>query len=251
MREKCIPLAGDVSDTSFGLSDADRVRLDSVDLLVNCAGLVDFNPSLELALAVNVAGPRNALELAKQTGAALLHVSTCFVAGNRDGVVYEDEEVSGYFPDEEGIVGRPKAETLDGTHFSVAGELADCEKRIAEIRARAEDAVNLSAFRERALSRLRSEGRAETDEKALRLALGREKRVWISARLVEAGMERARHWGWPNTYTYTKSLGEQTIALPDLLDHRSALHRGERAALSFPRLERRIHHECAARLHGA
>ena len=25
-------------------------------------------------------------------------------------------------------------------------------------------------------------------------------------------MERAQHWGWPNTYTYTKSLGEQVIA---------------------------------------
>ena len=25
-------------------------------------------------------------------------------------------------------------------------------------------------------------------------------------------MERARHWGWPNTYTYTKSLGEQVMA---------------------------------------
>ena len=25
-------------------------------------------------------------------------------------------------------------------------------------------------------------------------------------------MDRARSWGWPNTYTYTKSLGEQVIA---------------------------------------
>ena len=25
-------------------------------------------------------------------------------------------------------------------------------------------------------------------------------------------MARARHWGWPNTYTYSKALGEQAIA---------------------------------------
>ena len=34
----------------------------------------------------------------------------------------------------------------------------------------------------------------------------------MSDRLVEAGLERATHWGWPNIYTYTKSLGEQLVA---------------------------------------
>ena len=214
LREKCTPLAGDVSDPLLGLGPAVE-RLAGLDLVLNCAGLVDFDPSLELALSVNVAGARNAVELCARTGAALVHVSTCFVAGNRDGVVYEDEEIRGYFPRREGVVGRPRQPTLDGTHFSLEGELADCALRIAEVRARAEDALNQSTFREQALERLRSEGRDPGDEKALRLAMGREKRLWTSARLVEAGMERARHWGWPNTYTYTKSLGEQAIAASD------------------------------------
>src|SRR5205823_6396932 len=30
---------------------------------------------------------------------------------------------------------------------------------------------------------------------------------------VNVGMERARVWGWPNTYTYTKAMGEQAIAM--------------------------------------
>ena len=38
------------------------------------------------------------------------------------------------------------------------------------------------------------------------------KRKWVSERLVAAGVERAEHWGWPNIYTYTKSIGEQIIA---------------------------------------
>ena len=33
-----------------------------------------------------------------QAGAKLVHVSTCFVAGKRDGEVWEDEPVVGYFP---------------------------------------------------------------------------------------------------------------------------------------------------------
>ena len=215
LREKCVPLAGDVADPLLGVGP-EIDRLAGLDLVLNCAGLVDFNPSLELALSVNVAGARNAVELCARTGAALVHVSTCFVAGNRDGVVYEDEEIRGYFPRREGVVGRPRQPTLDGTHFSLEGELADCALRIAEVRARAEDALNQSTFREQALERLRSEGRDPGDEKALRLAMGREKRLWTSARLVEAGMERARHWGWPNTYTYTKSLGEQAIAASEI-----------------------------------
>jgi long-chain acyl-CoA synthetase len=211
VREKCVPLPGDVSDPLLGIPEAELPRLAGLDAIVNCAGLVDFDPSLELALGVNVRGPQNAIALCRRTGAALLHVSTCFVAGNRDGMVYEDEELEGYFPRREGVVGRPKTPVLDGADFDLEAEIADCERRMAEVRERAEDRVQQSLFRDRALERLAQDGRAG-DEKALRLAVARERRVWLSQRLVEVGMERARHWGWPNTYTYTKSLGEQAIA---------------------------------------
>jgi long-chain acyl-CoA synthetase len=33
-----------------------------------------------------------------------------------------------------------------------------------------------------------------------------------SQRLIELGRQRAEHWGWTNTYTYAKSLGEQILA---------------------------------------
>ncbi|HET9552934.1 MAG TPA: SDR family oxidoreductase, partial [Anaeromyxobacteraceae bacterium] len=214
LREKCVPLAGDVTAPLLGLSEADLSRLAGLDAVVNSAGLVDFNPSLELALAVNVEGVRHAVDLCRRLGAALLHVSTCFVAGARDGVVHEDEPILGAFPRRPGVMGRPKQPELDAT-FAVEAEVADCAARAAEVRAAADDRVQASRFHERALERLRAEGRAG-DEKALRLATGRERRLWISQRLVELGMERARHWGWPNTYTYTKAMGEQVLAAADL-----------------------------------
>ncbi len=37
--------------------------------------------------------------------------------------------------------------------------------------------------------------------------------------LTRLGMERAQHWGWINTYTYTKSLGEQFVAREKNLDY--------------------------------
>ncbi|HTT71931.1 MAG TPA: AMP-binding protein, partial [Anaeromyxobacteraceae bacterium] len=212
MRSKCVPVAGDVSDPLLGLKEGDLGALEGLSLVLNCAGLVDFNPSLELALNVNVLGARHAVDLCRRTGAPLVHVSTCFVAGNRSGVVFEDEEIAGYFPRREGVEGRPTRETLDTGDFDLERELADCERQIARVREDAEDAALRSEFRARAAERLASEGRGQGDERAERLALGREKRLYISQRLIELGMERARHWGWPNTYTYTKSLGEQAIA---------------------------------------
>jgi len=209
--DRCQAVAGDVSDPFLGLSEADLAALGPLDLVVNCAGLVDFNPSLELAVGVNVRGALHAVELCRRTGAALLHVSTCFVAGNRDGLVYEDEPIDGYFPRREGVEGRPRRPALEARDFDLDRELADCERRIAQIREEADDAALQSGFRERARDRLHAEGRAG-DPKAERLAVGREKRLWTSQRLVDLGMDRARHWGWPNTYTYTKSLGEQAIA---------------------------------------
>jgi long-chain acyl-CoA synthetase len=212
VREKCVPVAGDVSDPLLGLSEADLARMEGLAAVVNSAGLVDFTPSLELAVGVNVRGAMNAVELCRRLGAGLLHVSTCFVAGDRDGLIHEDEEIAGYFPRKPGVMDRPKRSELEGVAFSCEAELADVERRIAEVRARADDRVESSRFLDRAMERLRDEGRPTSDERGLKLAAGRERRLWISQQLVALGMDRARHWGWPNTYTYTKSLGEQAIA---------------------------------------
>jgi long-chain acyl-CoA synthetase len=212
LRSKVVPVAGDVSSPLLGLSAESLAGLAGLDLVVNAAGLVDFDPPLELALGVNVRGPQQAVELCRRLGAGLVHVSTCFVAGNRDGVVFEDEPIPGFFPRRTGAAPRAKAPELEPDEFDVASELRDAEQRLAEIRARADDRAVQSTFRARARERLAEAGRPPDDEKALRLAMGREKRVWLSERSMELGMERALHWGWPNTYTYTKSLGEQVIA---------------------------------------
>jgi long-chain acyl-CoA synthetase len=67
-------------------------------------------------------------------------------------------------------------------------------------------------FRELARKRLREEGRDVDDPDALGLAVARERKVWTRTRLTDLGVERAAYWGWPNIYTYTKSLGEQLVA---------------------------------------
>ncbi len=204
LRTKVTILDGDITDPWMGMDEpAARALKGHIDVVVNCAGLVSFNPSLEVGLNVNTHGVKFLVEACLFWDVPLVHMSTSFVAGNRSGLVFEDEEIVGYFP---------RKNELDGRDFSLEQELLDAEKIVARLRQEADDKALASTFREKAILRLKEEGRDFNDEKTLRLAVGRERKLWLSIRLVEAGMERAKHWGWPNTYTYTKSLGEQVIA---------------------------------------
>lgn len=204
LQTKCTILDGDITDPWMGM-DAEQAKAlkGQVDVVVNCAGLVSFNPSLEVGLNVNTHGVKYLVEACLHWDVPLVHMSTAFVAGNRSGLVFEDEEVQGYFP---------RRGDIDGRDFSLEQELADCEKTVKRLREQADDKALASDFRQKAIERLESEGRDPHDEKSLRLAIGRERKLWLTLQLVQAGMDRAKHWGWPNTYTYTKSLGEQVLA---------------------------------------
>ena len=205
LRGKVRVVDGDITEKNLGLSDdeAQRVAQD-IDVLINSSGRVTFNPPLESALKTNVEGTRNVIAFAKRMKRpALIHTSTCFVAGNRSGEVWEDEELDGYYP---------RHQELPGTHFSVEQELADSERGAARIRQLADDAQVLARLRQQARERLREENRDPDDEGALRLAVARARKEWIRAELTRQGTERAAAWGWPNIYTYTKSMGDQLVA---------------------------------------
>ncbi|MBI4511071.1 MAG: AMP-binding protein [Deltaproteobacteria bacterium] len=203
LREKVVPLAGDAARPDLNFTPEDFARFGKLDAVINCAGLVSFAPALDTALRINTLGVRHVLEVARKTSAAVVHVSTCFVAGNRDGEIWEDEPVNGYFP---------RKGELTGDDFHVDKEIADCERIIAQVKELADDHAHLSMFRDRARQRLRDERRDPDEPRTLKLAVARERKLWVSARLTELGMERAKHWGWPNIYTYSKSLGDQVLA---------------------------------------
>src|SRR6185503_8586816 len=127
----------------------------------------------------------------------------CFVAGNRSGEVWEDEELVGYFP---------RKKEMSGTRFSVEQETADSALGAERIRQLADDAQVLAELRQQARDRLREENRDPDDEQALKLAVARSRKEWIRSEATKQGMDRAAKWGWPNIYTYTKSMGDQLVA---------------------------------------
>jgi len=208
LREKVVPINGDVSADFLGMSEKQAKKIVSVcDVIINSAGNVTFNPPLESALRTNVVGTNNVLDIARMMKRpCLIHVSTCFVAGKRSGSIWENEPVVGYFP---------RKNELIGTTFDVNREIEDCARISEQARQEADDAVNIAKFRELARTRLREEGRDLDDERAVKSAIFRERKMWIRERTTELGEERADYWGWTNIYTYSKSLAEQIVAQQD------------------------------------
>ncbi|HYN86069.1 MAG TPA: AMP-binding protein [Pyrinomonadaceae bacterium] len=205
IRDKVVIVNGDIAEDNLGFKEgrAEEVARD-IDVVINSAGNVTFNPTLESALRTNVVGTQNVIRFAKRMKRpALVHVSTCFVAGNRSGPVWESDPVPGYFP---------RRDEIPGVEFSVEQEIRDCAKLADRVKEEARDAMQAARFRELARQRLVEEGRDPDDLDAMGLAVARERKVWTRERLTELGIERAEFWGWPNIYTYTKSLGEQLVA---------------------------------------
>ncbi|HYP00232.1 MAG TPA: SDR family oxidoreductase, partial [Pyrinomonadaceae bacterium] len=205
IRDKVRVYNGDIGDTNLGLTEEEAQKIAAdIDVVVNSAGNVTFNPTLESALRTNVVGTQNVIAFTKRMRRpALVHISTCFVAGNRSGPVWESDPVIGYFP---------RRDELPGVEFSVEQEIRDCAKLADRVKDEAKDAMQVARFREGARRRLVEEGRDADDPDALGLAVARERKVWTRTRLTDLGIERAEWWGWPNIYTYTKSLGEQLVA---------------------------------------
>ncbi|MBL9014730.1 MAG: AMP-binding protein, partial [Myxococcales bacterium] len=219
LRQKIVALPGDIGRPLCNFTDVELAEVEKhggIHAIINSAGLVSFTPSLESALRINAMGAKNVLDLARKLGAKLVHVSTCYVAGRRDGDVWEDEPVVGYFPRSSSIAHDygNEDELLD-RDFDPAAEIADCQKIIDQARERSNDRQHISEFRERAAKSLEDQRRDPDDENDLKIAVARERKIWLNDVLTKLGMERAEHWGWTNTYTYTKSLGEQII----LADH--------------------------------
>ena len=226
LREKLDPIPGDVSEPFAGVPYDVRDRLrGTVTALVNVAGVVDFNPPLDDALKVNAFGMKSLVSLARDLGdVPFLHTSTCFVAGERTGQVDEIDPREHPFP---------KAGELALEHWDPEREIAECSDVVEMVRHRASDAFRQSEFLDEAKRRLRSRGEPERGT-ALQDELGKVKRRFVEARLADAGRERAHSWGWPNTYTYTKSLGEQVLlasGLPCTIVRPAVVE----SAMDFPR----------------
>ncbi|KAK6926604.1 Fatty acyl-coenzyme A reductase, NAD-binding domain [Dillenia turbinata] len=119
----------------------------------------------DVALGINTLGAKHVMDFAKKCANVklLLHVSTAYVWGEKEGVILEKPLYMG--------------ETLNGVSGLDIGE----ERKVVE----------------EELNDLR--GKGVTDEKS------------IATAMKDLGLQRARKYGWPNTYVFTKSMGEMLL----------------------------------------
>ncbi|MCP3956344.1 MAG: AMP-binding protein [bacterium] len=84
-------VSGDLGRDRFGLDDESYAALcRDVDRVVASAATVTFDERLDRALELNARGALRTLALARDAGdAPLLHVSTCYVSGRRQGRIAE------------------------------------------------------------------------------------------------------------------------------------------------------------------
>ncbi|GJN15461.1 hypothetical protein PR202_gb02379 [Eleusine coracana subsp. coracana] len=165
MEEKVIALAGDIIYQNLGLEAPMLEDLaKDIDIIVNIAATTNFYERYDVSLDVNVMGVKHLCLFAKQCAKLkmLMHVSTAFASGDREGLIME----------------RPinLGESLrQGTYLDIDAELRlvrDVKKELTD-----------------------SDDAQKTERKAMK----------------ELGIKRARHFGWSNTYVFTKAMGEMLL----------------------------------------
>ncbi|PKA66838.1 Alcohol-forming fatty acyl-CoA reductase [Apostasia shenzhenica] len=164
--EKICAIAGDITLENLGIQSIDLRELlwKEIHMVINVAATTNFYDRYDVALNVNVLGAKHAMEFAKRCNniEMVLHVSTAYVTGEKQGLLLERAFCMG--------------EALkDNMYLDIEAELKLVERRKQE---------------------LHLENQTKLAEKMA---------------MKELGIERARHFGWPNTYVFTKAMGEMLV----------------------------------------
>ena len=197
LRRKIEVIEGDVSQPGLGLTtEAASALLEKLDLVINSSGLTDFNPDLRDALSTNVDAAIHILDFVRNSDhAGLLHLSTCYVVGGRDGRVAE-KVTANYTP--KGV-----------TDFDAEKEWRALHEFVKATEERAEGAEVTADLRAQAMGK--EHAAKDLHGAALENQIRKNRIRWLKTFLTEAGSNRAKELGWPNTYTLTKSMAESLI----------------------------------------
>jgi long-chain acyl-CoA synthetase len=197
LQQKIEVVEGDVTEAGLGLGDAvgGRLRRD-LDVIINSSGLTDFNPDLRDALATNVDAAVNVAEFVRASArCGLVHLSTCYVAGARDGRVSERL--------------RPNYTPLGVPDFDAEKEWHALHDLVREAEIKAESAEVTAELRQQAVGK--EHAARDLQGAALENQVRKNRIRWLRNYLTEVGMQRAKELGWPNTYTLSKSLAESLL----------------------------------------
>ncbi len=185
-------IGGDVGSDGLALNGDDAAMLASCDIVIHSAATVSFDAPLDSAVEVNLLGATRILQTLQNLAVSphFVAVSTCYVAGNRRG--------------------RAPEQLLTDSPFHIdvnwRDEVSAARRARADFDSESRAVARLEEFRARARHEL---GAAGTPLLAAKTEQLRQR--WVTEQLVEAGRARAASLGWPDSYAYTKALGERAL----------------------------------------
>ena len=197
LNDKVQVIEGDVTEPGLGLDTARAGELRAnLDLIINSSGLTDFNPDLRDAVTTNVDAALNLLEFVRSSDhAGLLHLSTCYVAGAREGRIAEAVN---------------PGSTPSGQPFDPERQWNALHRLVDDTVARSESPEVTNELRAQALAK--EHAAKDLHGAALDNQIRKNRTRWLRQEMVEVGKRRAVELGWPNTYTLTKALAESLLA---------------------------------------
>ena len=201
-QQKLVAVEGDLTHEHLGFSDAEYQRLqDEVQVFINIAGLVDFDPPFDDSLWGNTFAAKHVVNFARGCqDAVFLHVSTAYVCGDKLGRVPEELPLL-----YEHYAAQHREKTGIAIPETLSEEIEGLLSLSAAIHAEAESPENLAHFQREA------EAQRKGTRKGFEALVEELKAKWLEERLVEEGLKHARSRGWNDTYTYMKFLAEQMI----------------------------------------
>ncbi|KAI3899571.1 hypothetical protein MKW98_008359 [Papaver atlanticum] len=201
--EKVTAIAGDIALKNFGLGeDSDLLNnlIKDVDIVARFAATTKFIERYDVALEVNTLGAKNVLDFAKKCAKLemLAHVSTAYVCGEKSGVISEKPLMMG--------------ETLNQTL-----EVLDIEAELKHMRTRLEELKSLQVSKSEETEAMENFGlerfayfQQPVTVSSLKPQLPTKSLILFFRTYICDG-DRARAFGWPNTYVFTKAMGEMLI----------------------------------------
>ncbi len=195
LQDKVEIVEGDVSLPNLGLSQEKFDALTrEVDVTVNFAGLVDFNPDLREAFSINTQGAMNVADFVRAcTHKRLVHISTCYVAGTREGRI-EEEVLTNKTPNDK--------------QLNIEYELQWIDSNVEEVVKLHNSPEEIETLRTMIGERNKELNKEPFSEQRVNKTIENMKRKKLREALTKLGQDRARDLGWTNTYTYTKGLAE-------------------------------------------
>lgn len=206
VKEKIDAVEGELTDERLGFSDADYERLQNeVDVFINIAGLVQFDPPFDASLKGNALAAKHVVTFAKGcSNAVFLHVSTAYVCGDKPGKVPEE-----LHPPYEDYAQQHNEKNGTKIPSTLSEEIDYLLTLNQSIRDEADTPEQIKYFQQIAQKQLKMDKRK--GRKSLEELTEEAKAEWLETRLVETGLKHAHSRGWNDTYTYMKFLAEQVI----------------------------------------